>query len=71
VELLTDRERFEHCQRGAAGFVSSYQWNDLLEPLIRFCGHPRMAGQAGEGLSMLRQWPSIVERIRRRIGGSS
>ncbi|MFL6248215.1 MAG: glycosyltransferase family 4 protein [Thermoanaerobaculia bacterium] len=50
---------------GAAQFVEEQQWSRALEPLVKFVRRPRAADH-----SPIPERPSILTRIKRRIGGS-
>ena len=55
-------------------FVREHQWPDALQPLREFCRKPRMDAQKESfavRMQMPERLPSILERLRRRIGGAS
>jgi glycosyltransferase involved in cell wall biosynthesis len=59
---------------GAARFVDENQWPRVLQPLIEFCRQPRV-DSAKEAFAVRMQTPdrppSILTRLKRRIGGPS
>ena len=61
-------------REGARDFVREHQWPDALQPLREFCRKPRFDAQK-EAFAVRMQLPerppSILERLKRRIGGAS
>jgi len=61
-------------REGTQRFVSDHQWPDALRPLRDFCRHPRIDANK-DAFAVRLQLPerpaSILERLRRRIGGAS
>jgi glycosyltransferase involved in cell wall biosynthesis len=61
-------------QTGARRFVSEHQWSDALQPLREFCREPRVDANK-EAFAVRMQLPerppSILTRLKRRIGGVS
>ena len=62
LEALRDRERL---RAGARRFVEEHQWPRVLQPLAEFVRAPRIDATK----EMPDRPPSILERIKRRIGG--
>jgi glycosyltransferase involved in cell wall biosynthesis len=62
LESLRNRDRL---RAGAARFVEEHQWPRVLEPLARFVRAPRVDAAK----EMPDRPPSILDRIKRRIGG--
>jgi glycosyltransferase involved in cell wall biosynthesis len=62
VETLRNGETL---RAGAARFVDDHQWARVLQPLVEFVRAPR----ADAAKEMPDRPPSILDRIRRRIGG--
>ena len=55
-----------------AAFVSEHQWPNVLEPLRQFCRHPRLDAskeQFAARLNVAERPPSMLDRLKRRIGG--
>lgn len=70
LRVLTDRTT----ATGARKFVDEHQWPDALKPLRDFCRKPRFESTKDEfavRLQVPEKPPSILARIRRRIGGAS
>ena len=66
-----DRERMT---AGTARFSAEHQWTDTLQPLRVFCRNPRIdptKEMFATTLTLPERPPSILDRIRRRIGGNS
>lgn len=59
---LADRERL---RAGASRFVDDHQWPRVLQPLVDFVRAPRVDANK----EMPNHPPSILDRIKRRIGG--
>lgn len=61
-------------QSGARRFVTEHQWSDALQPLRDFCRKPRVDSNK-EAFAVRMQAPerppSILKRLKRRIGGVS
>ena len=59
---------------GAARFVDEHQWPRVLQPLVEFCRQPRV-DSSKEAFAVRMQTPdrppSILSRLKRRIGGPS
>jgi glycosyltransferase involved in cell wall biosynthesis len=70
VEVLRDRQRFTRATRE---FVEANQWPRVLEPLREFCRSPRfdMTKEAFAARPQLPDRTSILDRIKRRIGGGA
>jgi glycosyltransferase involved in cell wall biosynthesis len=69
LEALADRERLRD---GARRFVDDHQWPRVLQPLVDFVRAPRVdASKEAFAVRMQapEQTPSILDRIKRRIGG--
>jgi len=61
-------------REGTREFVRDHQWPDALQPLRDFCRKPRVDAQKESfavRLQMPERPPSILERLKRRIGGAS
>lgn len=74
VAILRDPERYASMQRGARELVRDHQWPRTLEPLREFCASPRVAAAKeafAVSLHVPEQRPSLLQRIRRRIGAAS
>lgn len=59
---------------GTEHFVAAHQWSDTLAPLRRFCREPRFDTTRelfATTMTLPERPPSILDRIRRRIGGNS
>ena len=71
--LLEDEGRYEEMVAGAARFVHEHQWPLVLEPLREFCLRPRV-DPTKESFAIRLQVPehppSILDRLKRRIGGA-
>src|SRR5262249_61868426 len=61
-------------REGGRDFVREHQWPDALQPLRECCRRPRIDAQK-ESFAVRLQSPerpsSILERLKRRIGGAS
>jgi glycosyltransferase involved in cell wall biosynthesis len=62
LEAMRDRERLRD---GARRFVDDHQWPRVLQPLVDFVRAPRVDASK----EMPPRPPSILDRIKRRIGG--
>ena len=62
LDTMRDRERLRD---GARRFVDDHQWPRVLRPLVDFVRAPRIDASK----EMPRRPPSILDRIKRRIGG--
>jgi glycosyltransferase involved in cell wall biosynthesis len=62
LSALRDRERL---RAGARRFVEEHQWPRVLQPLVDFVRAPRIDARK----QMPERPPSILDRIKRRIGG--
>ena len=61
-------------REGTREFVREHQWADALQPLREFCRKPRTDGQKESfavRMQMPQRPPTILERLKRRIGGAS
>jgi glycosyltransferase involved in cell wall biosynthesis len=71
VAILGDRARYERMVDGTRSFVVHHQWERTLRPLVEFCRAPRV-DKTKEAFAVRNelppQRPTIVQRIRRRIG---
>ena len=59
---------------GARDFVRDHQWADALQPLREFCRKPRVDAQKelfAVRMQVPERLPSMLERLKRRIGGAS
>jgi glycosyltransferase involved in cell wall biosynthesis len=65
--LLQNEERLQEMRDGASRFVIDHQWPRVLEPLREFCMQPR-AGRNKDAGGI--RPPSILDRLKRRIGGA-
>ena len=63
--LLAALEQSERLRDGARRFTADHQWPRVLQPLVGFVRAPRVDAQK----EMPDRPPSILDRIRRRIGG--
>jgi hypothetical protein len=74
VESLSDSEKYARMLDGTRRFVMQHQWIRTLEPLRQFCRAPRI-DKTKETFAVQMNVPqqprSIIDRIRRRMGGSS
>ena len=69
--LGADRQRLT---AGTARFVADHQWRDTLRPLVAFCRNPQVDATKeafATQLTLPDRPASILDRIRRRIGGNS
>ena len=68
------REEHERMREGARRFVDEHQWSRVLQPLVDFVRAPHADPQK-EAFAATLQVPersrSVLDRIKRRIGGSS
>ena len=66
--------RQNQLRNGTRDFVREHQWQDALQPLREFCRKPRIDAHK-ESFAVRMQVPerppSILERLKRRIGGAS
>lgn len=72
VSLLNDGTRYAAMISGTQAFVHDHQWETTLAPLVSFCRNPKI--DAARELFVNRpalsdQSPTVLERIKRRIGG--
>ena len=65
--LLPNEERIREMREGASRFVIDHQWPRVLEPLREFCMRPRVDMQK-DAIEV--RPPSILDRLKRRIGGA-
>ncbi|HEY8712049.1 MAG TPA: hypothetical protein VIM68_04205, partial [Thermoanaerobaculia bacterium] len=73
VSLLSDEQRLISMREGAARFAAEHQWPDVLEPLREFCRNPRFDKRKDAfavRLQLPERLPSILDRLKRRIGGA-
>ncbi|MGZ5476543.1 MAG: glycosyltransferase, partial [Thermoanaerobaculia bacterium] len=73
IAVLRDEERLNAMVAGAREFVADHQWPRVLEPLREFCRNPRIDKQKDTfavRLQLPDRPPSILDRLKRRIGGS-
>ncbi len=59
---------------GSRDFVREHQWPDALQPLRDFCRKPRVDAQKesfAAHMQVPERAPSMLERLKRRIGGAS
>ena len=72
VSILTDRARYDALVVGTQRFVRAHQWETVLQPLVEFCSAPRIDETKetfAAHLHVPEHPPSILDRIKRRIGG--
>lgn len=72
VEVASDRATYDSMQRGARQFAIDHQWRSLLEPLIEFCRNPAKSSHRPEETMTAyagQTSRSMIEKIRRRLGG--
>ena len=73
ISLLRDEHLLATMRAGAARFADDHQWSRVLEPLRAFCRSPRVDKQK-DAFAVALQVPqrpvSILDRLKRRIGGS-
>lgn len=74
VSILSDRDRLQEMSQGTTRFVRDHQWPLVLEPLREFCRNPAFE-KSKEAFAVELETParteSILDRLRRRIGGAS
>jgi len=73
VSLLSDEQRLISMREGAARFAAEHQWPNVLEPLREFCRNPRFDKRKDAfavRLQLPERLPSILDRLKRRIGGA-
>lgn len=73
ISLLLDERRLASMREGAARFVADHQWERVLAPLRQFCRHPRFDKRKDAfavRMQLPEKVPSILDRLRRRIGGA-
>jgi glycosyltransferase involved in cell wall biosynthesis len=73
VALLSDDRRLASMREGAARFVADHQWAKVLEPLTEFCRSPRFDKRKDAfavRMQLPERPPSILDRLKRRIGGA-
>ncbi|HUP50450.1 MAG TPA: glycosyltransferase family 4 protein [Thermoanaerobaculia bacterium] len=73
VTVLRDQPRYERLVSGASRFVRDHQWPNVLGPLREFCLEPRIDSTRDAfavRLQVPEQAPSILDRLKRRIGGA-
>ena len=73
VGILRDRSRYDGLTAGTSRFVLDHQWPLVLQPLRTFCRRPRI-DETKEAFAVQLHAPeqqrSILDRLKRRIGGS-
>jgi len=72
VATLRDRAKYESMVGGTRAFVRGHQWQTVLQPLLEFCRRPRFDESKevfAASLQVPERPPSILDRIKRRIGG--
>ena len=70
VELI--RTRHADMVQATEAFVGAHQWPDVLQPLRDFCRQPRIDSAKDEFVAQFGaadRMPSILDRLKRRIGG--
>ena len=73
VGVLQNEQRMREMRDGASRFAIDHQWPHVLEPLREFCMRPRIDGQKDAFAVRLQvpdRPPSILDRLKRRIGGA-
>jgi glycosyltransferase involved in cell wall biosynthesis len=73
VSLLRDDRALQSMREGAARFVADHQWAKVLEPLREFCRNPRFDKRKDAfavRMALPERPPSILDRLKRRIGGA-
>jgi glycosyltransferase involved in cell wall biosynthesis len=73
VSLLQDERRLTSMRDGAKRFVAEHQWTNVLAPLREFCRNPRFDKQKDAFAVRMRlpeRPPSMLDRLKRRIGGA-
>ena len=73
VGLLNDDARLDAMRSGARRFVDDHQWSRTLGPLRDFCRDPhfdRDKESFAVRLQVPERPPSMLDRIKRRIGGA-
>jgi glycosyltransferase involved in cell wall biosynthesis len=74
VEVLGDRRRYDAMTAGGREFVGDHQWPDVARPLLEFCRAPRVDAQKSAFArppAVHYPRPSLLARLRRRVGGQS
>jgi glycosyltransferase involved in cell wall biosynthesis len=72
VQIAEDRLRYDRMIAGARQFVRDHQWPRVLEPLREFCRNP-VIDKTKDAFAIRMQSeriPSILDRLKRRIGGA-
>jgi glycosyltransferase involved in cell wall biosynthesis len=67
VGLLHNEQRLCEMREGAIRFVVDHQWSRVLEPLREFCMQPRVVKEKD---AFAVRPPSMLDRLKRRIGGA-
>jgi glycosyltransferase involved in cell wall biosynthesis len=73
VSITGDDSQYARCADGAGKFVQDHQWPAVLDPLRQFCRTPRMDRRKDEFLVSMNTAevpPSILDRLKRRIGAA-
>ncbi len=74
VSILTEHTRHEAMVSATRAFVQDHQWSQSLAPLLEFCRAPRI-DESKEKFAVRLQVPehppSIIDRLKRRMGGRS
>lgn len=72
LATLRDRTKYDSMVGGTRAFVRAHQWRSVLEPLVEFIRAPRFDETKevfAASLQVPERPPSILDRIKRRIGG--
>ncbi|HEX7419280.1 MAG TPA: hypothetical protein VF505_05305 [Thermoanaerobaculia bacterium] len=73
ASVLRDDRALQSMREGAARFVADHQWAKVLEPLTEFCRSPRFDKRKDAfavRMQLPERPPSILDRLKRRIGGA-
>ncbi|HYM60885.1 MAG TPA: glycosyltransferase family 4 protein [Thermoanaerobaculia bacterium] len=73
VAIVRDPARHARMSAGARAFAVAHQWERVLEPLLSFCRDPRIEVTKDSWsvrMQVPEHPPSILDRIKRKIGGS-
>lgn len=74
TRALTDRTRYDTMVSGARRFAEEHQWRVSLAPLVDFCRRPHFDASKEKFAARLQlpeHPPSILDRLKRRMGGRS
>ncbi|HSP34937.1 MAG TPA: hypothetical protein VLU46_11525, partial [Thermoanaerobaculia bacterium] len=72
LATLRDRANYDSMVGGTGAFVRAHQWRSVLEPLVEFIRAPHFDETKevfAASLQVPERPPSILDRIKRRIGG--